>query len=63
MRITIGKFVESGRLKRGQLLALEDGSTILIGDATLYHKDSTNDGGIGWDWNDDRVIVSVRELV
>lgn len=61
-KMTVGKFVENGLLKRGKLLILEDGDSLLIGDATLYCQDTTSDGGIGWDWGDDRVIVEVRDV-
>ena len=41
----------SNGLKVGDFIQFEDGTNLLIGDATEYHEPSQSDGGIGWDWD------------
>lgn len=59
----MGNFVQAGLLEVGQLITFKNGEQIIIGNATMYHEDTTNDGGIGWDWNDAREILKVENLV
>ena len=50
--MTLGKFLESGKsLEVGDLIKFRDGSTLLIGDATIYA--SPKDCGNGWLWDYD----------
>ena len=66
--ITLGNWVKFGRLKPGQKLTLwfrneKDlwkTKDIFVGDCTPYCRPTTNDGGLGWDWEDDRYIIEVR---
>jgi len=70
------EFIQMGRLKPGQCIFIGDviakkngeihtnTETIWIGDATPYHKPSTNDGGFGWDFEDfimDKFVLEVYE--
>lgn len=59
-RCTLKEFCKIGRFKAGQNILIgevgKDGTTFntesfWIGDATPFHGPSTNDGGIGWNWN------------
>lgn len=71
---TLREFLELDRLKVGQCILigninLDSGNssntmTIWIGDATLYHEPSTNDGGFGWDYehpNMNKYVLEVHE--
>ena len=52
---TLGKIMEKTEsqesfLKVGDLIEFNDGTKILIGDATLYNEPTTC-GFVGWDWD------------
>lgn len=69
--ITLGNWVKYGRLCPGQKLTLwwknkEDLWTtkfIYVGDCTPYCQPTTDDGGIGWDWEGaicKKYVIEVR---
>jgi len=71
--ITLKEFIEMRRLAVGQYLYIgdidEQGASsntegIWIGDATLFHEPSTNDGGIGWNYDHPimkKYVIEVHE--
>lgn len=49
--MTLGDLFKSGKtVKVGDLVTFQDGTRILIGDATVYHAPTKRDAEIGWDW-------------
>lgn len=71
---TLGEFVKMGRLKPGQNLFIGfvetrlgkechyNTESIWIGDATVYHEPSANDGGFGWNFNNPVMNKFVLEI-
>jgi hypothetical protein len=51
--ISLGDFIKLKGLNRGIVLYLEQDVSIIIGDATPYVRPTSNDGGIGWGWEED----------
>ena len=60
--LTMAYFIQHNLVTPGKLFVFADGSSILIGDASPYHKESENDGGIGWNLDEERKRIVVRVI-
>lgn len=60
--ITLGKLIELWPNSvdiLGTVIKLKSGKSIIVGHATPYIQDTSNDDGLGWEWNDRRLVTSI----
>lgn len=58
---TLGDLIKLQDLSPGMLIHL-DGYSVLVGDCTPFIRPTDNDGGIGWDFNEDYCLLRVNRV-
>lgn len=56
-------YLKSNKVRVGDFVKFTDGSTMLIGDATMYIQPTTSDGSIGWDWSSKPCTLEIEMVI